>query len=417
MDTGRWHVWLTWIAIGAASLLRPQLTSSHAALQPASADQPDVSQPEPPDPAEFEEFGWKFVEAIWENDPKAANKLIDWVAILDLATPNLGSSPMATRWRNEFYAGFKSATDGPNGLPGRISSYLQKGGDFTFLRTRNVDGHQRVILRQIQAGGGVEYYDMVVKRGDDGVLRAVDIYVATSGEMLSDLLRRTILPALQNQLPNVLGKLSPADRDYIQSLPALRRMDKHLIDDEPAQALEVYRSLPKSVRERKVALARRMQAALNVDDEEYLAAIEDFRRLHPEDRSVDIITIDWYTLKEDYDKAIEGVDRLDAQIGGDPYLQVLRGSLLFAQDKLDGAKALARIAIEEEPTLEDAYWLLVNISLQQEDFTATVELLNTLERELEIEFEDLTTVEGYEEFVKSKQYRDWLAKRSVDSSN
>lgn len=390
-------------------------------LDPTPSSEEKTADPPAVDPApptnefqDYEDFAWEFVDAIWEEDLQRANALIDWDTILDAAAPPLGDSAWADEWRREFFAGFKSAMNGPNGVAARIVTFLNMGGDFTFLRTRNVDGQQRVIFRQIQAEGGADYYDMIVKRRHDGALRAVDIYTVGTGELLTDSLRRTILRLLRSKVPALLGALSLEEQEYVDALPKLRQMDAHRLESEPDKALEVYRTLPQSVREHKMALLLRLRAALDVDDAEYLAAIDDFRRLFPEDRVIGFLTIDWYTLKKEYDKAIEGLVRFEEEIGGDPYLQVLRASILIAQDKVDEAKAVGRAALEEEATLLEGYWLLVTISLSEEDFPTTAQLLQIIETDLEVELEDLTTVEGYEGFVKSEAYRNWQAERAQE---
>ncbi|MEJ7639603.1 MAG: hypothetical protein WKF75_16915, partial [Singulisphaera sp.] len=158
----------------------------------------------------------------------------------------------------------------------------------------------------------------------------------------------------------------------------------------------------------KNLLLLRLQAAPNLGDEEYTAVIEDFRKYHPDDPCLDILSIDTSILKKDYAKALASIDRLDKAVGGDPYLDSLRANVYLDGQKPDAARQAARRALEREPTLIDAYWSLVAISLKEREFAETLELLNAIGEKFDIVFEDLGTMPEYAEFVETPQYQQWL---------
>lgn len=70
-------------------------------------------------------------------------------------------------------------------------------------------------------------------------------------------------------------------------------------------------------------------------------------------------------------------------------------------------------AIEEEETLADPYWELIQYSLNEKAFDRTAELLTTLEQKLGFEFQDLTQVPAYQGFTKSEAYEKWIKERSA----
>ena len=61
-------------------------------------------------------------------------------------------------------------------------------------------------------------------------------------------------------------------------------------------------------------------------------------------------------------------------------------------------------AIAAEPTLEDPYWTLVQISLDEKKFDETARLLTRIEKTFGLTLGDLTDVDVYAEFVKSAEY-------------
>ena len=63
------------------------------------------------------------------------------------------------------------------------------------------------------------YFEFTPEKSADGKIRATDIYVFSSGEFLSEMLRRGVLPIIANENRNFLDKLVSGERDYISDLP------------------------------------------------------------------------------------------------------------------------------------------------------------------------------------------------------
>jgi hypothetical protein len=121
-----------------------------------------------------------------------------------------------------------------------------------------------------------------------------------------------------------------------------------------------------------------------------------------------LILLDAFMLRKSYSQAAAGIDRIDQAIGGDPYLKVYRARILQSQGKPAAASKLAEAAVAEEPTLQPAYYFLLNQALNKRDFAKTAELLAALETRCHVMFKDLTTVPAYAEFVKSPEYQTWF---------
>ena len=150
-------------------------------------------------------------------------------------------------------------------------------------------------------------------------------------------------------------------------------------------------------------------ASSKISEEKYIAAIDRFRAAHPDEACIDLIAIDSYVVKKDYQSALQAVEQLDKAVGGDPYLRMMRANIYFAANQLQDAEREALKAIAEDAGLVDAWLIRVNVSMKQRDFARTAELLTKIQQDLNVELADLTTIPEYAEFVKSDEYQKWLA--------
>src|SRR5262249_19553164 len=142
-------------------------------------------------------------------------------------------------------------------------------------------------------------------------------------------------------------------------------------------------------------------------EKDYIAAMEQFRKLYPDDAWIDLISIDYFLLKNQYDEGLEAIDRVDAWIGSDPYLNVIRCNVLIAANQFDKAKAAVDKALKEEPDLQRAYWARITVSLRERSFDETLEWLKKVVQNCNITVEDLTQTPAYSDFVKSPQHAEW----------
>ena len=350
-------------------------------------------------------------QAIDNRDVAAANKLFAWEALLEEATGGFDDSVELRKATESFGKGFKEGVVGSHGLFGAIADSVEKGSTYSYLKTHTAGGQKRVLFRLILANGGINYHDFVVAVMPGDELKIRDVYVFLTGEMISELCRRSFLPVAQQASRGLLDRLTGRENEFMQNAPRLNLMREQLRNEHFSQLLATYDSLPESLKRDKTVLLLRLQAAQGIDDNEYLAAIADIQKYHPDDRSIHMIAIDGFLLNGQYEKALESIDKLDRAIDGDPYLDVMRARVFLEQSKFETARKLAEKALAADETLLDAYWVLVTSALAAEDFDKTVALLNTMDEKFDMEFFDLETMPEYAEFVKSPQYDEWKRAR------
>jgi tetratricopeptide (TPR) repeat protein len=140
---------------------------------------------------------------------------------------------------------------------------------------------------------------------------------------------------------------------------------------------------------------------------DYLAGLETFRQLYPNDPAIDFISIDYFLLKKRYDEVHKSIDRLDKAVGGDPYLNVLRGSTSMEAGQFEEASRAMEKAIKDEPDMSKAYWARIGLSLQEKKHDDTLKWLQAIVEKCQVAITNLNEVPEYAEFVKSPQHGEW----------
>ena len=136
-----------------------------------------------------------------------------------------------------------------------------------------------------------------------------------------------------------------------------------------------------------------------------------FQYKHGDDRSLDMLLFDAHFVSQRFDEALESLDRLEAAVGRDSQLDVLRASVYIAQRDFDSAKTSIDGVIEKQPDMEHAYWVAATISLRARKFGETTRLLDRIRQRFDADTTDLTKLAEYSEYVASPEYKSWVNAR------
>ena len=309
--------------------------------------------------------------------------------------------------KQKFTEGIEQGFD----LASAICNDVNAGGSYTLLSLREIDGRPQALFRLISVDG-VNYHDLLLERGDR--LQIVDVFVHSNGEWISQLVRRGFLPVAARFGGGTKDENQDADTLYLDNVQTILTMIQHYREGRYEEALDVFHSLPAELKTNRNILMQRFAIAVKVGGKPYDAAMADLKTAFPDDPSLGLVLIDYHFNRGEYEKSLEIIDRLDRQLGGDPYLDFFRANVFYVAGRLDKAKKAARRAIKAEPTLEDPYWTLVTISLDEKQFTETARLLTEIETALGLLLGDLGGVPEYEEFVRSDVYAAWAIRHEGD---
>ena len=101
------------------------------------------------------------------------------------------------------------------------------------------------------------------------------------------------------------------------------------------------------------------------------------------------------------------LDHLDRSVGGDPYLDVLRGTTHAAAGDFEKSVTALERAIAAEPTMENAYFSLVNTTLMFDQHALTAQSLDRITAKFGYTWE-LEDVPDYARFLASEEGKRWL---------
>ena len=354
--------------------------------------------------AEVKQFAVQLEKAASSGNATAISDVIDADALGDTALAGIGFS---SAFKNDFIGGMRQGMAKDGGFGKQITDATAKGGTFRLLRTVTVDGKQRVRFRLMMPElGGVNYMDFVLARRKGGAIKAVDVYIFTSGEMISATMHRMMLPMAEKQ--GLLARLRQEDKGYIEATKAFGEMAAALRQGNAKEVVRRYNALPEVMKKEKMAQIVRLQAASAGDEGEYQQALERFQKDFAGDPAADMMGIDYYFLRKNYNKALEMVDRLDKAIGGDPALNLIRAGTLGEAGRTQEVIPLLQKTIKEMPDDVFAHYMLLGMYLQEKIYEPVPELMKKLAA-LGEKMEDPKDVQEpmWKAFVKSPQYQKW----------
>ncbi len=369
-------------------------------VAPTASSDPSISD------EEREQFCQQVEQAVAANKSDELHALIDWDAILDKVTQGVEFDP-------EFAKGFRAGMMKTSGgaFEQRICKAVADGGDYKFLHMQKIDGYYGPLFRLREEGTNYHLYTLA--RSKDGKIRANDLYVVASGENMVQTLRRVFVASATK--PGFVERLQGKDNLYRRNLDSIVKMNTAFQEGRPADALKIYKTLPSEVQKEKFLMLMHIYFSQPVDDHEYLAAIAAYRQAFPSDGASDLLSIDYYLIKKQFQQAREAVDRLDKLVGGDPYLAVLKAGVYLQEEKLGPAAETIERAIEADPTMLDSYWTRVGIALQAKDHAATLAWLKQLDANFTMDWSDLAQTPQYADFVTSDEYQEWITLHPVAS--
>lgn len=353
------------IVLGLAALAAPAWGQAGRDASPATKTAPGPLAARPGDAAaraelseaECRAYAQAVVKALTAGNTAELNDLVDWEAIFKTTADGL-AIPDATR--QGVLAGMKRMiVNGEHGLPGQLARNVAGGGGFRFLRARRRDGRQVVLFRLVapMGQGGVKYLEFAPRRYPGSKVRATDIYFYVTGEFYTETMRRLILPVLADQSRSFLDKLLAGEKDYVHDFPEVGRAGRLLSEGKAAEALAIYKSLHPETRKQKAVLLGRIGAAQAADDDrEYATGLDEYRKLFPDDPSLELLEVNAFFMLKDFPGAMKAIDRLDRSVEGDPYLDLLRAGLCETKGDREGSRRFARRAVNREPSLLQAHW-------------------------------------------------------------
>ena len=354
--------------------------------------------------------------ALDNGNSQPIQDLIDVNSVCDIALSPYTSESSAAQM-NEAKTGFKTGVSGvfPANMTDEIDLALSDGGDYRFLRFREIDGYRTALFR-FQLGGdesGINYHELLLAKVS-GQVKVVDLFDYTTGERISQTFRRAFLPLAQeidqSTISRLLGGSNVSDINQMIATSEAVQSGNH------QRVLSLYEQLPANLKQDKNMLMNRIQATammMSYDDlgnvlnaEPYINALADFKKFHPNDKALPLLMIDYHVLNGDLNETLSTIDALNTFVGGDAYLLVLKADTCYLMEELPQAKQFLNAAIEQDPNLPDSYYTMLDIAFIEKDNNAILEGVKKL-HDLGIEM-DLQAIPELQEFASTPQVDEYF---------
>lgn len=269
--------------------------------------------------AEALEVGNRFVSAVKSGDLSTCDRIFNIENVINSIALEV---QMSERDKRSFLTGFRAQPS----LAQQVHLATQQGGSYTLLRALKRDGQSRVIIRLDSEQGGFNYHELMLDRAPSNEVIVSDVYLLSLGEAFGDTIRRVVIMMVASQNQSLLARLSGSRRQMAQHAKTLAQITR-LSKVSPHQTLAEMKKLPIELQQEKTLMLIKLTAASQVGDAEHQATFEEFRRLFPNDPSLDLHSIDYHITRNETDQAIAAIKRLLLYIGGDAMLEALISNL------------------------------------------------------------------------------------------
>jgi tetratricopeptide (TPR) repeat protein len=351
---------------------------------------------------ECAELAEQFVATMSKASHRDWSNLLDHEEVVRRATHDLD---LAIREREAI----ARAISGEAAQRGRLLDQVgdrRAGGEMKYLRTIDRDGRKSIILRHVNPANELDYFEIPVQRNAAGKLLAADIR-KFSGTTASEHMRYYLLWGLPTESGQTIKKTDgqiPIRRPDLENMMAfLQASDEHRHTD----ILQIARRFDASIARSKLVLGLRLRSARLISQHEYSDAIRAYREALPNDAFLYLVAADEHTLRGGAVHAMQCIDRLDAMIGGDPYLHAIRAKIHLHTNDFADAKKAANAAIAGGDRRVDPLWTLLTVSLREQDHAESLRLLKKMVFEHKIVLDKIATNPDYAAFLRSPQAAEW----------
>lgn len=284
-----------------------------------------------------------------------------------------------------------------------IEQYLPE--DLTFLRIRMVDGAPRPLYRS-SGSYGPGWYEWILGPGSRTEPRVIDAQMFSLGEPASVYMARSFIP--EPEALKFLNKLKvPLPEEIFNTRPERHQLMKHIMNREMKEAFEWFEKHKEKLGKDKMAQIMRLQVSTFMDGTAQADAYDDFEKHFPGDPALRYNRLGALRSTKKFDQALETVDQIDRDLGGDPLLDSTRAGILYEAGRKEEAEKRGKRCTDAEPTLAEGWYTRVTLRLMEKDWSGATDLLRTAEKTAKIKEARIKTLPNFKEYSESDAYLEW----------
>ncbi len=280
----------------------------------------------------------------------------------------------------------------------RIQTQVALGFDYSFLRTHVLQQRESAIFRLLGPQGEFTYHAYVLAESGTAF---EDIFVYNAGEFVSKSMNRVF----ERMFTNDGDPTSPGEEELLSRVDRVSQISNVYQAGTFEEALTLYHTLTPSEQQNKTLLLLLTDNGRRSSPEDHRKARSLVDLHHGNDPSLSFIFLDQMLSDQQYARALQAIESISQQVGGDPFLLVQKAIAHLGLSDRMLAKDLCLEALNEDPDLIIASTTLLQISLEEQDNATSGRLVEELHRRGILQIRSLPQTPLYESFVQSEEFR------------
>jgi len=351
--------------------------------------------------SEEERACWRWAKgvekAVLEGETSFLSRALDWQALRrKIIVRNIPEAALKT-----FMDGARISSDR---MGATICAEVKAGAQYKLISVRRQEGRWKALFRVLSKKGSFNYHLFVLGYNERKEVVANDLLVAITGEYFSESMTRV--------LTFLAAQMRPNAKDSARAMAAFARYGELARQGKKQEAIKVLDELPVKYQQEKWILLARMGDHAGTDEARYAKLVTEAQRRYPNDPFLDLISLDYWIERKNYDRALEAVVRLRAVVGEDAYRDAFEAKLHALKGDLPAASLQVNKAISKEPELLPAYWVKLDVDLGLMDFPSVAGILTILETRFGVNVENIKKLDEFALFLQSEPFQAWEKART-----
>lgn len=353
------------------------------------------------DTTKYDYIGYTIDSTLYNGDKSYFNKTFSINALVEKVMIDSDDSSL-----KEFNKGFDSGLRRSFDFGQRLLDEIGESGSFDFLRSSINEKGEYHLLFRLNGEDGLNYHDFLVEEYK-GKTKIVDGYFFISGEYMSKTLRDTYKSMLARK-PSLIDKIMK--KTVVDDSNKVLKIKSLTAQGDFKKAYNLYESLSSDFKKQKSTQLIGLSIASSLDEATYQKIIKKYEESFPNDPSLYLVSIDGEFMRGNYNKVFSLINKLDNAVGGDDFLDLYRANTMYLKGDMNNATKYANRLLVNYPFYPDSYTTLMSIYIDQKKYIKAINTLADFYTTFELDKEEMkeAIAEDYPEFVKTKEYKDWL---------
>lgn len=348
-------------------------------------------------------LGMALQESVQKGDASLFAKAFDYNAFLDRIIQPI---KMSDALRENLRTNLQSQVSADE-----IAEAVRKNGrNFSFVGVRRLENEYQLLFRVIGPNSGLIYYGYPIAKSPSGAVSLVDVFCFAPPGFTSENIRRGCLIAVANADKSTVEDWTAKQKEFIVSQQDWNDFLNECQAGRHSVAEKTYAKLPASLRGDPYALFQRARVAAQENETALLASIEPWQKERPNDPALQLLLAVYYLQSNRPDKTIAAYDKLNAQLGGDPHLDVRIAKLHAALGHTNEARSNLCKAIDRDPPDPVAYAELLSWNLAERNFEQAALVLTQQEKLFHADLKPaIRSDDRFHDFRESVPGKKWLS--------